>query len=62
MIAGLKPYPNYKDSGVPWLGKVPENWSLRRKKTLLRERVQKGFPDEPLLAATQTKGVARRLG
>ncbi len=23
MIAGLKPYPAYKDSGVPWLGEVP---------------------------------------
>ena len=24
MIDGLKPYPAYKDSGVPWLGQVPE--------------------------------------
>ena len=23
MIADLKPYPEYKDSGLPWLGKVP---------------------------------------
>jgi type I restriction enzyme S subunit len=29
-------------------------------KTLLRERSEKGFPDEPLLAATQTKGVVRK--
>jgi type I restriction enzyme S subunit len=53
----LKPYPAYKDSYVPWLGEVPEHWSLPRTKRLLRERVQKGFPNEPLLAATQTKGV-----
>ncbi|MGA2331728.1 MAG: hypothetical protein ABSG75_08205 [Syntrophales bacterium] len=53
----LKPYPTMKDTGVPWLGAVPVHWALRRTKTLLRERVQKGFPDEPLLAATQTKGV-----
>lgn len=26
MIVGLKPYPEYKDSGVPWLGEVPEHW------------------------------------
>lgn len=23
MIDGLKPYPEYNDSGVPWLGKIP---------------------------------------
>ncbi len=26
MIAGLKPYPAMKDSGVAWLGQVPEHW------------------------------------
>ena len=60
MIHNLKPYPAYKDSGVPWLGEVPEHWKLKRTKTVLRERSQKGFPDEPLLAATQTKGVVRK--
>jgi type I restriction enzyme S subunit len=60
MNRDLKPYPEYKDSGVPWLGKVPAHWTLRRTKTALRERVEKGFPDEPLLAATQTKGVVRK--
>jgi type I restriction enzyme S subunit len=53
----LKPYLEYKDSGVPWLGKVPEHWDLRKIKFLFNERVQKGFPDEPLLVASQTKGV-----
>ena len=28
MIADLKPYPAMKDSGVPWLGDVPEDWEL----------------------------------
>ena len=56
----LKPYPAYKDSGVAWLGEVPEHWNVRRMKTLLRERSTKGFPDKPLLAATQTKGVVRK--
>jgi type I restriction enzyme S subunit len=60
MIDGLKPYPKMKDSGVPWLGEVPEHWELRRTKTLLRERVEKGHPDQPLLAATQSKGVVRK--
>jgi len=24
----LKPYPEYKDSGVPWLGRIPKNWEV----------------------------------
>ncbi|MDS4021494.1 MAG: restriction endonuclease subunit S [Candidatus Competibacter sp.] len=60
MIADLKPYPEYKASGLPWLGQVPGHWETRRMKFLFEERVQKGFPDEPLLAATQSKGVVRK--
>jgi len=30
MIADLKPYPQMKDSGVPWLGEVPEHWEMSR--------------------------------
>ena len=30
MIADLKPYPAYKDSGISWLGKVPGHWQMRR--------------------------------
>ena len=32
MIADLKPYPAMKDSGVPWLGEVPEHWEIERLK------------------------------
>ena len=53
----LKPYPEYKDSGVPWLGEIPAHWEMKRVKYLFDERTEKGFPNEPLLAATQTKGV-----
>jgi type I restriction enzyme S subunit len=60
MIDDLKAYPQYKDSGLPWLGMVPSHWQQRRMKFLFKERVQKGFPDEPLLAATQSKGVVRK--
>lgn len=37
MIADLKPYEEYTESGVPWLGRVPANWSARRIKIVLRE-------------------------
>ena len=29
-VNGLRPYPAYRDSGVEWLGEVPEHWELRR--------------------------------
>ncbi len=34
MTAPLKPYLAYKDSGVPWLGMVPEHWGVRRLKNI----------------------------
>ena len=36
-----EPYPAYKDSGVEWLGKVPEHWELRRLKWVTR--LQRGY-------------------
>ena len=33
----LAPYPEYKDSGVPWLGKIPAHWELHRGKWLFRK-------------------------
>jgi type I restriction enzyme S subunit len=53
----LKPYPEYKETCVQWLGNIPYGWDTRKIKYLFEERVEKGFPNEPLLAATQTKGV-----
>ena len=45
MIEDLKPYPEYKESGLSWLGEVPAHWSLipnrgliRRRKVLVGER------------------------
>ena len=31
----LKQYPKYKDSGVQWIGKIPEGWKVHRSKFLL---------------------------
>ena len=31
-----KPYPAYKDSGVKWLGKIPEHWQVKRLKRMFR--------------------------
>jgi type I restriction enzyme S subunit len=35
-------YPAYKDSGVEWLGEVPEHWSIIRLKNVLQCRITDG--------------------
>ncbi len=37
--AGLKSYPELKDSGVSWLGKVPAHWEVRRLRNVAELRV-----------------------
>ena len=39
---GLNPNVPMKDSGVDWLGEIPENWNLFRLKYLLNERLMYG--------------------
>ena len=36
----LKPYQDYKDSGVPWLGEVPKHWKTERAHRLFRKMEQ----------------------
>ena len=31
----LKPYPKYKDSGIAWIGAVPEGWAVKRIKNVI---------------------------
>ncbi|MBM4336325.1 MAG: hypothetical protein FJ108_10495, partial [Deltaproteobacteria bacterium] len=34
----FKPYPAYKNSGVEWLGAIPEHWTVERTKFVARLR------------------------
>ncbi|ESR26266.1 restriction endonuclease subunit S [Lutibaculum baratangense] len=56
----LKSYPAYRDSGLPWLGKVPEHWDVRRNGRLFAERVETGFEDLPILEVSLRTGVRVR--
>jgi type I restriction enzyme S subunit len=57
----LKPYPAYKDSGVEWLGQVPEHWEVRRIKTLFREKDERsGDGSGELLSLTRAQGIVRQ--
>jgi type I restriction enzyme, S subunit len=60
MIAGLKPYRAYKDSGVPWLGYVPEHWDVLPNRALFFEVKDREHPDEEMLSVTITKGIVRQ--
>lgn len=55
-----KAYPKYKPTEIPWMPEMPEHWEIRKAKHIFKERSEKGYPDEQLLAATQTKGVVRK--
>ena len=44
MIAELKPYPEMKDLGVPWLGEVPTHWKIMPLKRIGRFSGGTGFP------------------
>lgn len=57
MFRNLPRYEQYEPTESPWLGDLPSHWYTQRTKTLLVERSQKGYPHEPLLAATQSQGV-----
>jgi len=60
-VNGLGPYPTYRESGVEWLGKVPEHWELRRGKTVFRcidERSETG--SEELLTVSSGRGIVPR--
>ena len=58
MIGGLKPYVEFKDSGLPWLGRVPSHWDVRRIKTVLREVDRRSAAgQEPLLSLRMQAGL-----
>jgi len=54
---GLDKNVELKESGVEWINKVPIHWSIIRGKCLFVEISKKGYPNQPLLAASQKLGV-----
>ena len=54
-------YPEYKDSGVEWLGEVPGHWDLKRFKRIFREReARSASGSETLLSVSAYTGVTPR--
>ena len=59
--AGLDPKPNLKDSGVEWLGTVPEHWTIAENRRFFSERDDRSKDGEgELLTVSHITGVSRR--
>lgn len=59
-MTALRPYPEYRDSGVNWLGRVPAHWEVVRNGRLFAERNETGYPDLPILEVSLRTGVRVR--
>lgn len=46
-MSHYKPYPVYKDSGVEWLGRVPEHWEVRAIKHIVSTPITDGPHETP---------------
>jgi type I restriction enzyme S subunit len=60
MIADLKPYPEYKESGSAWIGIVPRHWNVTPNRALFEEVKDRNHPDEEMLSVTITRGIIRQ--
>jgi type I restriction enzyme S subunit len=64
MIAHLKPYAEYKESGLPWLGDIPLHWEPTPNRAHLRIRklpVGQRHPEYQLLSLTKRGVIVRDL-
>ncbi|MCV6589023.1 MAG: hypothetical protein OIF57_08345 [Marinobacterium sp.] len=60
-MARYKAYPEYKDSGVEWLGKIPGHWEAKRLGQFFEERRDKvSDKDYPALSVTM-QGIVPQL-
>lgn len=56
----MKIYEKYKDSGVNYIGEIPNSWSTLKMKFLFKDVSIKNKPEMELLSVTQDKGVVPR--
>lgn len=53
-------YPTYKDSGVEWLGEVPEHWNIVSLGSLLQLKSDKNHPEYDVLSVYREHGVIKK--
>lgn len=57
---GLNPNVKMKDSGVEWIGEIPEHWEVKKLRNILKPISLKNHPELPLLSITRELGVIER--
>ena len=60
MDGALQPYPQYRDSGLPWIGRIPAHWEVRRNGRLFAQRNETGYPHLPVLEVSLKTGITIR--
>jgi type I restriction enzyme S subunit len=60
MIDGLRPYPEMKPSGLPWLGDLPAHWDVLRSKRLLKATEIPVRPDDEIVTCFRDGQVTLR--
>jgi len=53
----LPAYPKYVESGVSWLGEIPEHWSICQSRRMFSMRSEPALPSDKMLTASQKYGV-----
>ena len=57
---GLNPNAKMKDSGISWIGEIPEHWEVKQLRSFLTLFTEKGHGDAQLLSVTHEQGVIER--
>ena len=60
MIAALKPYDDYKETGQQWIGSIPTRWNLLPNRALFDEVKDRDHPEEEMLSVTITRGIVQQ--
>ena len=61
LLKGVKPYTSYKESGLPWLGKIPSHWDVKRAKSIFqRVDIRSKTGKEELLTVSSARGIVPR--
>lgn len=61
MSGKYQTYPAYKDSGVEWLGEVPEHWEIKRLGQFFEERREKVSDKNYAALSVTMKGIVPQL-
>lgn len=56
----MRRYSTYKDSGVSWIGEIPEHWEVKHLRSYIKLVSIKGYGHKKLLSVTREQGVIER--